>query len=204
MGKANEKMTSRSRPVARTSSVTSVINDLPPQPPPLVLPAYLSGGLTRLFNELDRDQDGYLMASDLNLLARVILGQSVSEVEARSELQTAKALAEKKIGAKKTFQKDVLCLEEFLACSWFLDSVPESMFENTITQYVEAIRRVTGAIPHSELIMLRMAREQRRQQLTEEQRALAGSRNKVTAQPSFRASNVDLLRMRSQKNLFAE
>lgn len=126
------------------------------------LSSYLKGGLTRLFNALDRDQDGYLLASDIGLLGRVMLGRTVSETQARSELQRAKVAAQKKIGAKSTFQPDVLCLEEFLACSWFLEGINESEFEAKIQYYLDAIGRVTGTISSREQIMLKMAREHHR------------------------------------------
>ena len=126
----------------------------------------VKGGLTRLFNALDRDQDGYLLASDIGLLGRVVLGRKISEGDARRELQRAKEVALKTIGgAKSTFQPDVLCLEEFLACSWFLCNIDENEFETKIQYYLDAIGRVTGTISIREQIMLKMAREQHRDRM---------------------------------------
>lgn len=163
------------------------------------LPLFVQGGLTRLFNALDRDQDGHLMASDLNLLARVITGRSVTEFDARSELQRVKAIAEKRIGAKKTFQKDVLCLDEFLACSWFLESISEDKFQFVINEYIAAVGRITGTIPQYELIMLKSVREQYHQaQASNRLNQLTGELGRV------KQSRVDLMRMRSMKNMFTQ
>jgi len=170
----------------------------------------IAGGLTRLFNELDRDRDGYLAASDLVLLGRVILGYTVSASVATSELHRAKEEAEKRLGvAGKAFQKDALSLEEFLACSWFLEDVPEAAFEGTITEYIEAIRRLTGVISQSELIMLKMARDQLRQSSEGKQADLvvtaddAAMESVATDHVADLAKEKSFLRMRSQKSLFA-
>jgi hypothetical protein len=119
-----------------------------------------TAALTRLFRALDRDKDGYLLTSDLALLARVMLGRPVTEQEARAELQRVKLEAEARIGAKRTNQPDVLCLEEFLAKEVDLATVSEQHFEGVVQDYVEAINRITGTITNRELVVLRMARQQ--------------------------------------------
>ena len=168
--------------------------------------AHVKNGLTRLFKALDRDQDGYLVASDVGLLGRVMLFRRMSDADAMVELQQAKTVAEKRIGNKKTFQADVLCLEEFLACSWFLDRVPREEFEENIQDYIDAIGRVTGAISSRELVILSVAREQwralRNQEASEAADQVTDLSSAARGDHQRTEPSANLLRIRSSRALF--
>ena len=154
----------------------------------------IESACAKLFDALDLDHDGYLTASDMNVLGKVLTGRFFPQHVAEEQLQRAKQVASTKIRSKAYSQPDALSLEEFIANSEVLLLLKDEQdIVSKLEGYTAAAKRITGLIPEYELALLKVARD-----------SIRRAASSVPVSASEGNFQVDIMKYKSVRSLFAE